>query len=213
MTGKFIVFEGIDGSGKSTTVHEIATRLKVLGFATEMFREPTEKTDASREIKRILKSAISVTPEIDAQLLELFLIDRLWDVRSQISPALTRGAVVLLDRYYLSTAAYQADTADRVREIMQSYLNDSRIPDPDLIIHLDLPVADALQRLVSRSERDVFETEARLTSIRGRYGYTFSEFTAARPHIPILKFQTALGTAEFEQITQKIRNLDAEPAS
>ena len=95
--GILIVFEGIDGSGKSTQAERIFNRLKNLGFPLSFFREPTDSI-YGKIIRKILSGKIPRrTPEAE---LYLFLRDREEDVVRNIRPAIARGEIVLLDRYY-----------------------------------------------------------------------------------------------------------------
>ncbi|MFO1525494.1 MAG: dTMP kinase [Turneriella sp.] len=203
----FIVFEGIDGSGKSTTIHEISQRLSARGIAVASLREPTEKTDASREIRRILRTVREVTPQISKELLDLFFIDRLWDINNQIIPSLRAGKVVLLDRYFFSTAAYQADSDARAHEIVATYLADDRIILPELIIFLNLPVEEALRRVGTRRELDVFETETRLNVIAARYNSIFSALPQHKKTVAVDERRGVLTAQDFEELSARIAAL------
>jgi dTMP kinase len=207
MAGAFIVFEGIDGSGKSTAIGEISARLEPLGLSCIALREPTEKTDASREIRRILRTAKEVDAKISKDLLELFLIDRLWDLKHQILPALAAGKIVLLDRYFFSTAAYQAMDSGQIQAILDDYLANHQIRLPELVVFLDLPVNIALARMKSRAQLDVFETEARLTRIAQNYREVFRRFGEMRSK-PRVDVKTGeLTAADFEALSARIREL------
>lgn len=202
MSGLFVVFEGIDGSGKSTAAAAIGDRLTAQGARVAALREPTEKTDASREIRRILRTVKDIDERISRELNDLFLIDRLWDLENQIKPALASGAVVLLDRYYLSTAAYQAASPAETLGIMAGYLGDARILTPDLVVYLDLPVTAALERLQQRRALDVFESEVKLSAIAGRYNEALAAFRQARPNTAVLVEKAALTSADFDRLAQ-----------
>lgn len=207
MAGAFIVFEGIDGSGKSTTIGEICARLEPQGLNCVALREPTEKTDASREIRRILRTAKEVDAKISKELLDLFLIDRLWDLQHQILPALQAGKIVLLDRYFFSTAAYQAMDSAQIATILADYLAHNQIRLPDHVVFLDLPVNIALKRMKSRAQLDVFETEARLTRIAANYREVFRRL-AAIPGMPEVDTRNGELTADdFEALSARIREL------
>lgn len=207
MAGAFIVFEGIDGSGKSTTIGEICARLEPHGLNCVTLREPTEKTDASREIRRILRTAKEVDTKISKDLLDLFLIDRLWDLKHQIIPALQAGKIVLLDRYFFSTAAYQAMSREQIQPIIDDYLANTQIRLPDMVVFLDLPVKIALKRMESRTQLDVFETEARLERIAGNYREVFRKISLS-PRMPEVHTRTGeLTTADFEALSGRIREL------
>ena len=207
MAGAFIVFEGIDGSGKSTAIGEISERLETQGFSCVALREPTEKTDASREIRRILRTAKEVDAKISKELLDLFLIDRLWDLKHQILPALFAGKIVLLDRYFFSTAAYQAMDNTQIQAILDDYLSNNQIRLPDLVVFLDLPVNIALARMKSRAELDVFETEARLQRVGGNYRQVFNRLNAEQNRIKVDVKTGELTAADFEALSARIREL------
>ncbi|MCX7632417.1 MAG: dTMP kinase [Turneriella sp.] len=203
--GFFTVLEGIDGSGKSTTAREIATRLMAEGLPVVVLREPTGKTDASREIRRLLRQRGKLTAELHAHLLELFLIDRLWDIQHEILPALRRGKIVLLDRYYLSTAAYQAQTINEALSILESYLNDSRILQPELWIYLELPIDEAIKRLSGRNELEIFENSERLEIIRQHYAAVLAELDR-KDKYKTMTFQKTLSAGDFDALAHKIAN-------
>ena len=96
--GVLIAFEGIDGSGKSTQARRVAEALRAEGREVTLLREPGD-SEFGRELRRIFVEGRDVTPEEE---MRLFLEDRRIDVRDNIAPALARGAIVIMDRYYLS---------------------------------------------------------------------------------------------------------------
>jgi dTMP kinase len=202
--GIFAVLEGIDGSGKSTTAVELSRRLAERSLQTVVLQEPTGKTDASREIRRILRTVKSVDAGVSRELLDLFLIDRLWDLKHQILPELKAGKIVLLDRYFLSTAAYQSADSAGVQAIMQSYLGDDRIRMPDILIHLTLPVEAALMRLEERRQLDVFETETRLNLIAHNYTTAINLLRESRPEVKVIELAHALADEDFEALSDSI---------
>ncbi len=158
--GVLIVFEGIDGSGKTTQARALLRRIRERGRAAVFFREPT-RGPWGREIKRLAARADSLTPE---QELDLFLKDRRENVEKNLKPALEKGKIVVLDRYYFSTIAYQGakglDTA-RLRRLNEAFA----VP-PDLVVILDVPAADGLARIEGRKTRDeLFEREDYLVRV------------------------------------------------
>jgi len=159
--GVLIVIEGIDGAGKSTQARSLVRGLKARGTEAVSFREPT-RGRWGREIRRCAKRAGSLTPE---QELDLFLKDRRDNVKRNLAPALAAGRVVVLDRYYFSSIAYQGakglDPA-RVRR-----LNERFAVRPDLVFVLDLGPGLGLARIASRKTRDrLFEREGYLRRVR-----------------------------------------------
>jgi dTMP kinase len=144
----FIVVEGIEGSGKSTLVAEIAERLEAEGHALLVTREPggTPLGDALREI--FLDRRIEISP-----LAESFLVNaaRAQHVADVIRPALENGRIVLCDRFSDSTLAYQgygrgADL-DALRAMCATAADGI---EPDLVLVLDLPVSVARARMRDR---------------------------------------------------------------
>lgn len=101
--GLLIVFEGIDGTGKSTQMSLLAGYLRENGFAVIETREPTNG-QFGQQIRALYSNRKGVSPE---QELELFLADRQEHVHNVLIPALQEGKIILCDRYFLSTAAYQ----------------------------------------------------------------------------------------------------------
>src|SRR4051812_1992705 len=100
--GWLIVVEGIDGSGKSTLVSQIAGHCRTLGLGCVTGSEPTRGPWGAQLRRSMIEGRLSLEEELD-----LFLKDRAEHVETVIRPALQRGDVVVLDRYYFSTAAYQ----------------------------------------------------------------------------------------------------------
>lgn len=158
--GRLIVLEGIDGSGKTTQARALLRRLRRRGHKAVFFREPT-RGRWGREIKRHARRAGSLTPEEE---LLLFVKDRRENVTRNLKPALAAGKVVVLDRYYFSTIAYQGakglDTG-RIRR-----LNEAFAVRPDLVVFLDIDAPAGLGRIAGRKTRDeLFEREDYLVRV------------------------------------------------
>jgi dTMP kinase len=158
--GLLIVLEGIDGSGKTTQAKSLLRRLRARGWDAVFFREPS-RGKWGREIKRQAARADSLTPE---QELDLFVKDRRENVERNLKPALARGKIVVLDRYYFSTIAYQGAKGIDPRRIRR--LNEAFAVKPDLVIILDLSARDGLTRIAGRETRDeLFEREEYLVRV------------------------------------------------
>ncbi len=140
--GRLIVFEGTDGCGKSTQVHLLKDSLSALGLSVIATREPTDGT-YGRRIRALYndRSACSADEE-----LELFLADRREHVSQLLEPALAEGRIVLCDRYFLSTAAYQGARGHDPEDILR---RNHFAPDPDLALLFQLPLDLSLQRITS----------------------------------------------------------------
>lgn len=161
--GYLIVLEGIDGSGKSTLAAWLAEKLRGAGNDAVLRREPTDGP-AGSELRRIINEGRKgIAPEAETAL---FIKDRRQHVASGIGPDLQAGRVVVLDRYYLSTAAYQGALGMDPEAIMAE--NESFAPRPDLALLLDLPVSTALERITlgRGGQRSAFEKETYLEQVR-----------------------------------------------
>lgn len=139
-SGALIAFEGIDGSGKSTQLPLLANALRSLGYEVVETREPTDGP-YGRRIRALYLNRQQVTREEE---LELFLLDRRQHVAECINPALARGAIVLTDRYYFSTAAYQGAAGCDPQAILARH---AFAPEPDLVLLLTMPVAESVARI------------------------------------------------------------------
>ena len=138
--GLFITFEGTEGSGKSTQIQMLAERLRSLGRIVRTLREPGG-TPIGEEIRHTLKHSDAnraMTPEAELLLMNA---SRAQLVREVIRPALCRGEVILCDRFFDSTTAYQGWGRQLPLEEVQTIINfavgETR---PDLTLLLDVPV-------------------------------------------------------------------------
>jgi dTMP kinase len=166
--GFLFVLEGIDGSGKTTACDRLESLLVRDGFDIERLREPTTESKWGIEIRRRSPQG-ELTPEEE---LELFIRDREWHVNNRILPALAAGKVVLLDRYFFATGAYQSTvTPYHWKEILKRNREEIHAPDPDLLIILDVPADLGLQRATGREGKAnlQFEKLDRLIKVRQNY--------------------------------------------
>ena len=150
--GLLIVFEGLDGAGKTTQLGLLEECLRSRGRDVVCLREPTEGPWGQKLRRLMLQGRGDVTPETE---LEWFLNDRREHVDQKIRPALDRKQIVLLDRYFFSTMAYQGALGHDPRDIQAR--NEAFAPPPDLLLLLDLPPAVGWQRLSQRGVPSHFE--------------------------------------------------------
>jgi dTMP kinase len=162
MRGLFVTFEGTEGSGKSTQITLLAERLKALGHRVRTLREPGG-TPIGEEIRHTLKHSSNnqaMTPEAELLLMNA---SRAQLVRETIRPALDQGEIVLCDRFYDSTVAYQGYGRQMdlgvVNAIIDVAVGKTR---PDITLLLVIPEYVSLQRLLVRQSshpitRDRFE--------------------------------------------------------
>lgn len=156
--GVFLVFEGVEGAGKSTQVELLVEWLSAHDVAHEPVREPGG-TPLGEEVRRLLLEADEVPAR--AELL-LMLAARAALVEQRIAPALTAGKVVIADRFELSTLAYQGSGrelgVDVVAGLNRIATSDLR---PDLTVYLDVPVSVGRARRAAWEEGDRIERAGR----------------------------------------------------
>ena len=165
--GVFIVFEGGEGSGKSTQARRLYRRLRKLGHPGLLTHEPGGTVFGER-VRRILKRGVSVAPRT---WLLLFSAARAQLLEEVVRPALARGEVVVCDRYVPSTIAYQGYghglNLEMVSMVTEAATEGLR---PDVVVLLDAPPDVGLKRRAERG-RDRFEAEALEFHERVREGY------------------------------------------
>ncbi len=158
--GLFIVFEGIDGTGKSTQLHLLAEKLRQLGFAVVATREPTSGP-YGQKIRELFVDRGAVSRDAE---LELFIADRGQHVKEVIAPALADGCVVICDRYYLSTIAYQGANGMNPELILEKNMG---FPTPDLAIILEIDPSHGIHRIRNQRHEhpNSFEDETNLRKV------------------------------------------------
>ena len=151
--GRLIAFEGLDGSGKTTQVANLVAALREAGNDVVQTSEPTDGP-IGRRIRAMLRSGEAVSKELE---LEWFMEDRREHVCDLIEPALREGRVVVTDRYYLSTVAYQGARGHDAVAILRD--SEAEFPIPDLVVLLEVDPQAGLDRVRARGGivEDVFE--------------------------------------------------------
>jgi dTMP kinase len=153
MKGLFITLEGIDFSGKTTQARKLASYLRENGYGVLLIREPGGDR-ISEKIRKILLSEKNAGMSELAELL-LYEASRAQLTQKMILPALREGKVVVCDRYYDSTLAYQGYGRGLDKKII-TYLNHIATLglSPDLTILIDVPVKVSLQRKVKNKRKE-----------------------------------------------------------
>jgi dTMP kinase len=206
MKSLFITFEGTEGCGKSTQVELLAERLRALGHRVRVLREPGG-TPIGEEIRHTLKhSKVNVTMTYETELL-LMNASRAQLVRETIRPALAVGEIVLCDRFYDSTTAYQGygrglDLA-LVKSVIDFAVGDTR---PNLTLLLHVPPEVSAERLQSRQSnlpfvRDRIEEGDRYFFERVAQGY--EAIAAAEPN----RVRVVSGAGAIEVVCENIWEL------
>jgi len=184
MEGKFIVIEGLDGSGKTTQIRLLVKRLRAMGRAVAETAEPTTNATGG-----LIRDALSgFTPRTGTEIAALFMADR---VAHNVNPVngiralLAQGRDVICDRYYYSSLAYQGVVSDP-DWVFHINVDCPEIRKPDLCVFLDLDDEACLRRMeAGRAYREIYENENTLLAVRQRYFAAF-ERLKDRDHIVIV---------------------------
>lgn len=151
--GYLIVLEGIDGTGKSTHAALLEEYLRSRGYPVLRLVEPTRGTWGMKIRKILAEGRKGVSPEEE---LSWFINDRKEDVEKNIRPALAENKIVLMDRYYYSTAAYQGALGFDPQKICRD--NEAFAPKPDRVLIFTASPEECLQRIEkSRGSTTEFE--------------------------------------------------------
>ncbi|MCR4335920.1 MAG: dTMP kinase [archaeon] len=201
MSGKFIVFEGIDGSGKGTIISEIRKFLVEKGIFENQILITAEPTNGfyGKKVRELLNT--HVNPDVNAQqFLNLYVADREEHLGKEIIPALKKGKIILCDRYKYSTFVYQLIQGIELEKIIELH---NGMAVPDLIFVLDLPVDVALQRIDSdskRSVKEVFEKKEFLEKVR-------QEFLSLKEIFPEENIRIVDASKKIDEVTEEIVNI------
>ena len=156
MKGKFITLEGIEGSGKSTSLEDIANTLDKKSIDYILTKEPGSGSLGNELRSLLLSSDSKISGEVE---LLLMMADRKNHLDSLVIPNLNNGIWVISDRYLDSTYAYQGGGRKMDFALIDELSSSLNLLAPDLTILFDLPVEIALERAKQRANLDRFEKE------------------------------------------------------
>ena len=198
--GRFIVFEGIDGAGKSTQIALLREKLQAAGRRVYCTAEPTESVSGG-----LLRDALGgVSKRTTCELAAMFVLDRIFHNVNPvhgIEKMLADGIDVICDRYYYSSLAYQGSATD-FKWVRDMNLNCPEIRKPDLCIFLDLTPEQSMARIEGgRVTKEIFETKEKLTQVRDQFYRVFEELKS-RDRIEIVD-----ASRSIEQIHEEIVGL------
>jgi dTMP kinase len=171
-TGRFVVFEGLDGSGKTTQMARIQKRLTRMGINAVVTCEPTDGP-VGILIRQMLAGRIVTDPRTLAALFAADRTDHLVTPDTGVTALMEKGRTVLCDRYYFSSYAYHAKDMDLEWVITLNAVN-AQILKPDLTLFIDVAPNTCLERIrAGRTHLDLFEKIDILTRVRDNYFAAF----------------------------------------
>ena len=156
MEGKFITLEGVEGSGKSTSLKDISNTLDQKSIDYIVTKEPGSGSLGKDLRSLLLNNDNQISGQVE---LLLMMADRKNHLDSLVIPNLNNGNWVISDRYLDSTYAYQGGGREMDFALIDELSNSLNLPAPDLTILFDLPVEIALERAKQRANLDRFEKE------------------------------------------------------
>ena len=162
----FIVFDGMDGTGKTTQMRLLAERLTAKGIRTVLTAEPTGSPDG-QALRRALSGK---EPASQSRMAALFLLDRIGH-NEEIEAWLAEGKTVISDRYYYASMAYQGE-GDAFEWVARMNLDCPGIRRPDGFILLDMNPEDSMARIRQNrttDELEIYETVEKQEKIRARF--------------------------------------------
>ncbi|MCL2048185.1 MAG: dTMP kinase [Defluviitaleaceae bacterium] len=201
---KFLVIEGLDGSGKSTQVGRIGEWFSANNMPSLITRQPSDS-----EIGKLARAATQAAFPIETEALSLlFAAEHVNHYHEKIAPALKRGEHVVCDRYYYSNLVYQGENAEMFSRILAYNHEVSReARRPDAVIYLDVTPEESMRRITARrSEISIFDKLDKLKALRERYLATFERLKSTE-NIIIVETDNQEPDDVFEKIMNKIRPL------
>jgi len=167
MKGKFIVFEGPDGSGQTTQAEALRSYLQKKNIPVILTKEPTKESEAGRKLSDVLNHRIEVTPD---EIQKLFNEDRKHHIETLILPSLGEGRIVISDRYFFSSIAYGPENYDH-ESVYKNF------PLPDITFILGISPEGSVERILKRGKpAQLYETKEKLSKVMANYRILASKF-------------------------------------
>ncbi|MEK9173437.1 MAG: dTMP kinase [Patescibacteria group bacterium] len=195
-SGKFIVFEGPDGSGQTTQAELLKKYLENKNYQVVLTKQPTKESEASKKISDILNHRITATPE---EFQQLFVDDRREHLEKLILPSLKDGKIVISDRYFFSSLAFGSLNCDLEWLIGVN----KNFPVPDKTLILDVSPEVCVERIISRGlPVQFFETKEKLGKVMENYKKIAPIFS----NVHIINGERSI-EAIHQEILEKIKSI------
>lgn len=195
--GRFIVFEGIDGSGKSTQLNMIAKRLADEGHDVHATFEPSEGP-VGRLIRKMLSGEVPTDQRTIAALFAADRTDHLVNEKNGIAGKVRDGKIVLCDRYYFSSYAYQSQHLD-MEWVIGTNAVVAEILRPDMTIFIDVDPDMCFQRIkAGRNSLEMYEKVEIMKQVRENYFKAFDRLK------DVEKIAVIDGTRSVESVEETI---------
>lgn len=197
--GKFIVFEGIDGSGKSTQINLLSDALEKHSIEYQSTLEPTYGM-VGGVLHDILSGKVKTDPKVTASLFVADRLDHILNDNDGLLKAINSGKTVICDRYYFSSYAYQSVEVPREWVVSANRLAADTLK-PDVTIFIDIPAEVAMERISkNRDNIEIYENLERLTAVREGYLSAF-ELLKNEENVFVVN-----GNQPPEKIAEEIKN-------
>ncbi len=194
MIGKLFVFEGLDGSGKTSTIKSLSSYFKSIGRKHIIVSQPSQTL-----IGGLIRSRLKKEWECNGGCLQaLYLADGINIINKEIIPSLKRGIDVFCDRYSLSAYAYGSIDCDYnwLKNSFDIFIN------PDVTFFLDVPVSECINRLQKEKESlELYENENILNKVYNNYLQTINDFKEKHNIVKINGNQT------IEKVSENIKTI------
>ena len=202
--GRFIVFEGIDGAGKTTQMRLLAERLESEGRRVYTTAEPTISLTGG-----MLRDALAgISDKTSCEMAAMFVLDRIFHNVNRVNGIermLKDGYDVICDRYYYSSMAYQGSFTD-MQWVARMNLDCPEIRRPDVCIFLDLLPEQSLERIMNgeRAFTEIYETKDKLTAIRNSFYRAFERVKDTDNVVTVDAYDTieAVGNKIYDAVSK-----------
>ena len=200
--GRFIVFEGIDGSGKTTQAKILCKRLLKMNKSVESTKEPTDGY-----VGRLIRKALTGEVVLSEQAMSmLFAADRAEHILcgGGILEKINSGINIVSDRYYFSSYAYNNNSDLPMDWIIELNRPNRNLIKPDCIVFIDIGIDSAMERIIrNRGKTELYETKEKLLSVRKKF---FEAFDKVDDNVVVVDADADINTVS-ERVWEKISYL------